>query len=95
MFSLYAFISLQPASPSFIPMKTTELLNKISGRGLNVLYRFTRSPHLFSPAMVSVELTFTNLGSEELMDVRVGQKVSLLLLHIISVFSIHTSGNSI
>jgi AP-3 complex subunit beta len=66
--------SVQPASPSFIPMKTTELLNKISGRGLNVLYRFTRSPHLFSPAMVSVELTFTNLGSEELMDVRVGQK---------------------
>ena len=87
--------SLQTASPSFIPMKTTELLNKISGRGLNVLYRFTRSPHLFSPAMVSVELTFTNLGSEELMDIRVGQKVSLLLLYIISVFSIYTSGISI
>jgi len=54
-----------------------------------VLYRFTRSPHLFSPAMVSVELTFTNLGSEELMDVRVGQKVSLLLLRIISLFSVY------
>jgi AP-3 complex subunit beta len=58
-------------------MKTTELLNKISGRGLHMLYRFTRSPHLFSPAMVSVELTFTNLGTEELMDIKVGQKVSL------------------
>ncbi|PNF40561.1 AP-3 complex subunit beta-2 [Cryptotermes secundus] len=66
--------SVQPASPSFIPLKTTELLNKISGRGLHVLSRFTRSPHLFSPAMVSVELTFTNLGTEELKDIRVSQK---------------------
>jgi len=57
-------------------MKTTELMNKISGRGLHVLSRFTRSPHLFSPAMVSVELTFTNLGTEELVDIRVSQKVS-------------------
>jgi hypothetical protein len=43
-----------------------------------VLSRFTRSPHLFSPAMVSVELTFTNLGTEELKDIRVSQKVSFL-----------------
>ncbi|XP_069700513.1 AP-3 complex subunit beta-1 [Periplaneta americana] len=66
--------SIQPASPSFIPLKTTELLNKISGRGLNVLSRFTRSPHLFSPAMVSIELTFTNLGTEDLADIKVSQK---------------------
>ncbi|KDR14139.1 AP-3 complex subunit beta-1 [Zootermopsis nevadensis] len=67
-------VSIQLASPSFIPMKTTELLNKISGRGLHILSRFTRSPHLFSPAMVSIELTFTNLSSEELMDIRISQK---------------------
>ncbi|KAJ4433931.1 hypothetical protein ANN_16250 [Periplaneta americana] len=66
--------SIQPASPSFIPLKTTELLNKISGRGLSVLSRFTRSPHLFSPAMVSIELTFTNLGTEDLADIKVSQK---------------------
>ncbi|PSN52889.1 hypothetical protein C0J52_02994 [Blattella germanica] len=34
--------SVQPASPSFIPLKTTELLNKISGRGLTVSSRFTQ-----------------------------------------------------
>lgn len=43
-----------------------------------MLSRFTRSPHLFSPAMVSVELTFTNLGTKELKDIRVSQKVSFL-----------------
>lgn len=73
---------LQLASPSFIPMKTTELLNKISGRGLHVLSRFTRSPHLFSPAMVSIELTFTNLSSEELMDIRISQKVGTFYFFI-------------
>lgn len=56
-----------------------------------MLYRFTRSPHLFSPAMVSIELTFTNLGTEELRDIRVGQKVSLLLPYIMYVCNICTS----
>lgn len=66
--------SIQPASASFIPMKTTEILNRVSGGGLSILSRFTRSPHLFSPSMVSIELTFTNVGSSELADIRVGQK---------------------
>jgi hypothetical protein len=56
-----------------------------------VLSRFTRSPHLFSPAMVSVELTFTNLGTEELTDIRVSQKVSSFLCYFITVFGIYTS----
>ncbi|KAJ9584754.1 hypothetical protein L9F63_020904, partial [Diploptera punctata] len=66
--------SIQLASPSFIPMKTQELLNKISGHGLTVLSRFTRSPHLFSPSMVSIELTFTNLSSDEISDIQVSNK---------------------
>lgn len=66
--------SVQSASPSFIPMKTSELLNKISGQGLTVSSRFTRSPHLFSPNMVSIELLFTNLGTDELKDIRLSHK---------------------
>ncbi|XP_046400487.1 AP-3 complex subunit beta-1 [Ischnura elegans] len=66
--------TIQVASPSFIPLAQNELLNKISGHGLHVTYRFTRSPHLFSPLMASVELIFTNVSSDGLEDIKVGQK---------------------
>ncbi|XP_071449577.1 AP-3 complex subunit beta-1 [Hetaerina americana] len=66
--------TIQVASPSYIPLAQNELLNKISGRGLHVTYRFTRSPHLFSPLMASVELIFTNVSGEGIEDIKVGQK---------------------
>ncbi|XP_066993288.2 AP-3 complex subunit beta-1 isoform X2 [Anabrus simplex] len=66
--------SIQPTSASFIPLKSTEILNRASGGGLSVMARFTRSPHLFSPSMVSIELMFTNLGNSEINDIKVGQK---------------------
>jgi hypothetical protein len=71
---------IQLTAASFIPMKTTEILNKISGGGLSVVSRFTRSPHLFSTAMVSIELVFSNQGMEEIADIRVGQKVTLVFV---------------
>nr|CAD7429368.1 unnamed protein product [Timema monikensis] len=46
----------------------------MAGGGLSVSSRFTRSPHLFSPAMVSIELTFTNLGADDITDIKVGSK---------------------
>ena len=66
--------SIQPASAKFIPIATQELLNRINGSGLAVACRFTRSPHLYSPRMTSVELSFTNSGAEEIKDIRVGAK---------------------
>ncbi|XP_042226340.1 AP-3 complex subunit beta-2-like isoform X3 [Homarus americanus] len=66
--------SIQPASAKFVPTVTQELLNRISGGGLAVACRFTRSPHLYSPRMTSVELSFTNNGSEEIRDISVGSK---------------------
>jgi len=53
-----------------------ELLNKIASGGLQIWSRFTRSPHLFSPSMVSLELVVENVGKDALKNVRVGQKVS-------------------
>ncbi|KAK7081768.1 AP-3 complex subunit beta-2 [Halocaridina rubra] len=66
--------SIQPASAKFVPTTKHELLNRISSGGLTVAGRFTRSPHLYSPRMTSVELTFTSNGSEEIRDISVGKK---------------------
>ncbi|XP_068219905.1 AP-3 complex subunit beta-2 [Palaemon carinicauda] len=66
--------SIKPASAKFVPSVTFELLNRISSGGLTVSARFTRSPHLYSPRMTSVELTFNNSGSEEIRDISVGKQ---------------------
>jgi AP-3 complex subunit beta len=59
----------------FTPLKQTELLSKMTtGGGLQVLYRFTRTPHLFAASMTSVELTLNNLGQEELTEIKIGSK---------------------
>ncbi|KAJ8668815.1 hypothetical protein QAD02_000074 [Eretmocerus hayati] len=65
---------IKEVPPSFIPSKKYELLNKVSGRGLRVEYRFTRSQHLISPAMVNIELTFTNESNDPITDIQVGKK---------------------
>jgi len=70
------------ASFQFTPQvqgKSYELLNKLTGSGLSITYRFTRTISIFSPKMASIELTFTNNGDATLSGVRVGQKVSFSL----------------
>uniref|UniRef100_A0A182JZH4 AP-3 complex subunit beta n=1 Tax=Anopheles christyi TaxID=43041 RepID=A0A182JZH4_9DIPT len=68
---------IELVGPSFISMKKHELLNKVNGFGLGIQYRFVRSPHLYSSRMVSVELTFTNHGNVELLDIEMGKKGNL------------------
>lgn len=65
--------SVELIGPSFIPFSYAELLNKVNGFGLGVTYRYTRSPHLVSAYMVSIELLFTNHGSLTLRDIKVGK----------------------
>jgi len=65
---------IQQVSASFSPVQKAEILNKIIGRGLRVESRFTRSPHLVSATMVNLELTFTNEGSEQIKNIRTGNK---------------------
>lgn len=71
-----SFISdnIELVAPSYIPLNSNELLNKISGYGLGVTYRFTRAPHLFSSNMISIELVFTNNGNNDLQDISIGKK---------------------
>lgn len=63
--------------PNFISMEKRELLNKTINHGLQIDYRFTRAPHLFSAKMISLELTFRNDSHNELENIHVSDKSSL------------------
>ncbi|XP_073834874.1 adaptor related protein complex 3 subunit ruby [Musca autumnalis] len=65
---------LELVGPSYIAYNHKELLNKLSGHGLQVSYRYTRSPHLYSSSMVSIELQFVNQSAEEITNIQMGQK---------------------
>lgn len=66
---------IQVVQPLFTNTKPKELLNKINGRGLSATYRFARNPHLYSPSMTNINITFTNNTSEDVTDIRLGKKV--------------------
>ncbi|XP_034475197.1 AP-3 complex subunit beta-2 [Drosophila innubila] len=59
---------------SHTEFKHKELLNKVTGHGLQLSYRFTRAPHLYSAAMCSIELQFQNRSDKELTSIRMGQQ---------------------
>ncbi|VVC45047.1 Beta-adaptin appendage, C-terminal subdomain,Clathrin/coatomer adaptor, adaptin-like, N- [Cinara cedri] len=75
--------SRQIVAPSFVPSVKTEILNKIKGHNeLSILARFTRSPHVFSPKMVSIELSLTNHDKKEsLTNIRWTQKSLDMSIH--------------
>lgn len=74
---------VKEVSPSFIPVKKYELFNKVTGRGLKAEFRFTRSQHLISSAMVNIELSFTNESNDAITEIRVGNKVKITYIIII------------
>lgn len=73
---------IREVSTSFIPIKKYEMLNSITGHGLKAEYRFTRSQHLVSPHLVSIELTFTNEGNKQIRDIQIGNKNLQKGMHI-------------
>ncbi|XP_057322015.1 AP-3 complex subunit beta-2 [Microplitis mediator] len=77
-------------SAFFTPTRRSELVNKITGRGLKIESRFTRCQHLVNPVMVSVELTFINETSESITNIRVGNKnlSSGMLIHDFAPISV-------
>lgn len=60
--------------PSLIPFTKHELLNKINGHGLQIYYRFTRAPHLYSAKMVSIELTLKNDSTSDMESIHISDK---------------------
>lgn len=63
--------------PVHVSMDKRELLNKTNSHGLQINYRFTRAPHLYSAKMVSIELTFHNESNNELENIHLSDKSSL------------------
>ncbi|KAL5004173.1 hypothetical protein ScPMuIL_017629 [Solemya velum] len=59
---------------AMVQSKSHDLLNKMSGNGLSVSYRFTRTISIFSPKMVSIELCLTNHSENQLANIKVGEK---------------------
>ncbi|KAH9524487.1 AP-3 complex subunit beta-2 [Bulinus truncatus] len=57
-----------------IQYKTYELLNRLSSGGLTVTYKYTRTISIFSPKLVSLELTFTNQGEKPFTNIKIGEK---------------------
>ncbi|KAK5639081.1 hypothetical protein RI129_011573 [Pyrocoelia pectoralis] len=66
--------SIQTLPPKYVSSKEFELLNKINGRGLSIMYRYMRTPHLFSPQMVNIGLVFANNTNADISTIRLGKK---------------------
>ena len=60
--------------PMFVPTEKRELVNKLVTGGVQVDARFTRHAHIYSATMVSIELTFENLGSDEVGEIKLGAR---------------------
>lgn len=67
------FFSFQIVEPTVVPKKTSELLNRIKGEGVQVSYRFTRRPHISSPKLVGVELSVQNTLDTSIGAVSIGE----------------------
>lgn len=82
---------LKPTAAAFVSTRPVELIPSVaSGCNLQILYRYTRSTHLYSPSMVNIELTLTNSGAEDLADIHMITKVSMRVQYVID-FSNHST----
>lgn len=68
--------NVREVSTSYVPLKKSILLNSITGHGLKIEYRFTRSQHLVSSNLVNIELTFSNESNDVIKEIEIGNKVS-------------------
>uniref|UniRef100_A0A452GER1 AP-3 complex subunit beta n=2 Tax=Gopherus agassizii TaxID=38772 RepID=A0A452GER1_9SAUR len=62
------------SSPIFVPMKTHELLHRMSGKGLAAHYHFSRQPCIYGNQMVSVQVTLTNTTDQKLENIHVRER---------------------
>ena len=65
----------QILSPDSSSRRSYDLLNRITGDGLGISYKFTRTVSIFSKKMVSLDLTFTNSTDAPMKKIYVGEKV--------------------
>ncbi|XP_030624736.1 AP-3 complex subunit beta-1 isoform X2 [Chanos chanos] len=68
--------TIQVSSPVFVPVKSHELLHRMTGKGLTAQYHFPRQPCIYGNSMVSVQLTLTNNADHALEDIHITEKTT-------------------
>lgn len=68
--------AIQVSSPVFVPVRSHELLHRMTGKGLAAQYHFPRQPCIYGDRMVSVQLTLNNHGDHALEDIHISEKTS-------------------
>ncbi|XP_028935705.1 AP-3 complex subunit beta-1 isoform X2 [Ornithorhynchus anatinus] len=62
------------STPVFVPMKTHELLHRMSGKGLAAQYHFPRQPCIYGHQMVSIQVMLTNTTDQKIENIHIGEK---------------------
>ncbi|XP_026526379.1 AP-3 complex subunit beta-1 isoform X2 [Notechis scutatus] len=62
------------SAPFFVPMKSHELLHRMSGKGLAANYHFSRQPCIYSDQMVSVQVMLTNTTDQKIENIHLSEK---------------------
>ncbi|XP_044519143.1 AP-3 complex subunit beta-1 isoform X2 [Gracilinanus agilis] len=85
------------STPIFVPMKTHELLHRMSGKGLAASYHFPRQPCIFGDKMVSVQVTLNNTTDQKIENIHLSdQKLpSGMRMHMFSPIESLEPGGSI
>ncbi|XP_068952383.1 AP-3 complex subunit beta-1 isoform X1 [Petaurus breviceps papuanus] len=85
------------STPVFVPMKTHELLHRMSGKGLAASYHFPRQPCIFGDQMVSVQLTLKNTTDQKIENIYLSDKKlpSGMQMHVFSPIESLEPGGSI
>ncbi|XP_063151623.1 AP-3 complex subunit beta-1 isoform X1 [Candoia aspera] len=72
--SLSSSSVIDVSAPVFVPMKTHELLHRMSGKGLAASYHFSRHACIYSVQMVSVQVTLTNTTDQKIENIHLTEK---------------------
>ncbi|XP_066471022.1 AP-3 complex subunit beta-1 isoform X2 [Tiliqua scincoides] len=72
--SLSSSSVIDVSAPVFVPMKTHELLHRMSGKGLAAHYHFSRQPCIYSDQMVSIQVTLTNTTDQKIDNIHLSEK---------------------
>ncbi|XP_051847771.1 AP-3 complex subunit beta-1 isoform X1 [Antechinus flavipes] len=85
------------STPVFVPMKTHELLHRMSGKGLAASYHFPRQPCIFGDQMVSVQVTLNNTTDQKIENIHLSDKKlpSGMRMHVFSPIESLEPGGSI
>ncbi|XP_036618795.1 AP-3 complex subunit beta-1 isoform X1 [Trichosurus vulpecula] len=85
------------STPVFVPMKTHELLHRMSGKGLAASYHFPRQPCIFGDQMVSVQVTLKNTTDQKIENIHLSDKKlpSGMRMHMFSPIESLEPGGSI